>query len=227
MPKHTLENIEHLQKIIESSSIQINVSLFQFEKDGVSPAKIHDISEYMEAQGAKISRNSENETPATFTCTLYIELDWTEILLQPEVTIKDQISGDTSNWRMGQFWVETPIIRLNKPKEFQIQAYDIISMYNSHVVHSYEILKDQDIVSSLTKGLLGNNNDWGLIEPRFQIPSSSNRAPNDRVWSLSEQKTYLQIANDLFDTLGYRHLFSDRKGYFVSEQLKKTIQSTS
>ena len=221
MSKHTIEEIPHLQKILKSNAIEIIPYLYQYEKDGVTPALLYDLSGYMEAKGAMISRNSNNEIPSTFTCTLRTELDWTEAVLQPEVSIKDQISGDTSHWRMGQYWIETPITKLNKPNEYQIQAYDIISMYNSHVVHSYEILKDQDIIISMTQGLLGNTIDWGLVSPRFRIPASSDKAPNDRVWALSEQLTYLNIANDLLDTLGYRNLYSDREGYFSSNFLQR------
>ena len=225
MPETTLEDIEHLDLISSSAYIKIRVELTKYDKDGVSNPV--DLTPHLIVEGSNVARNSERDIHSKLTCDLTTELPWTEVILEPKISIIDGISGATSTWRLGQYFVETPVTKLSNPDRHKVIGYDNLSMYNTDVVHTYDVEEDQDVISAMQEGILGNAIDWGEVAPRFRFTPTANRAPNDRIWEINEKYTYLSIANDLLDTIGFRKLFTDRDGAFVSEPLQKLRDKTS
>ena len=229
MPYDSFEDRDHLKYIVNSGSNSVRATLIQYEKDGTTLREPWDLTPFMEVNGSYVSRNSTAAVPAKFSCKLSIELDWTEIILAPGIYIVDNLSGDTSFWRLGLYFVETPVVMLSNPNEYQVIAYDVLSMYNTDVVHTYEILEGQNPIESMRTGLLGNAIDWGNVLPgtstdsgntRWQLERTDQTIRFDRVWAITENHTYLSIANDLLDTIGFRKLYTDRGGAFVSEPLR-------
>ena len=187
-----------------------------------------EITDIVEAKGSMVSRDSDAVVPGTVKLTVRRRLEWTKVILEPRIEITDLETGEAHEWLLGWYLLETPHNTLADPQQFTVSGYDIMSIYNTDVLHSYEVEADQDIVAGL-KQFLGGTDLWANFRTSLDIKPAAEEgtAPEARVWELSSSPTFLSIANDLLDTIGHRKLYSERGGVFASEPLQLLIRKPS
>ena len=187
-----------------------------------------EITDIVESRGSSVSRNSDAVVPGTVRLTVRQRLDWTRVMLEPRLTVTDTETGEEHTWLLGRYLLETPTHTLKDPNQFEVSGYDIMSIYNTDVLHSYEVEEGQDIVAGLKQFLAGTDL-WSGFQTTLDIKPAAEEgtAPAARVWELSSTPTFLSIANDLLDTIGHRKLYSERDGSFVSEPLQLLIRKAS
>lgn len=194
--------------VIRSSSLTVVVGAELLDS---SDAFIQDISD--EFVGGVVSRDSTATIHGAATFELLTEIDWQNQRIKPYITLTDDLTGESYTYSLGVYLPETPKRLVGEsPAVFQVEAYDKLIILDTPYGATYRVAAASSYITTV-EGLL----DGLSLSHNIDQTAVATTTPSDLVWELDEKNTYLHIINDLLTAIGYRELYVDRDGVFVSE----------
>lgn len=157
--------------------------------------------------GGTVSRGSYNNLHATASLSVARELPFGWAILRPYMTLSD--GTDTARFNLGAYFTDTPERSLEEePVTYHTQCTDILSALDDEVGDAYAVNAGAVYLTEIENILLSKGFTQYVIDPA----AIAKTLPTPRVWSFSDNTTWLGIVNDLLGAIGYAGIWSDWDG---------------
>lgn len=176
----------------------------------VNLAAIEDISG--ECVGGAVSRGVFNTLHGSASLVVSRELDWGADLVRPYVILSDRQpgkGGTSARFNLGAYYTSRPkwSTRYNPPA-FDVVGVDILDALNDPTGSAYAIEAGALVLDEVEKILQGRGLTQYLIDPS----ASAKTMASPYVSLMDDEKTWLNIVNDLLAIVGYAGAWSDWDG---------------
>lgn len=156
------------------------------------------------------------------TCTLSFDKDyaWGLDLFRPYMILSDANNPSlAARFDMGVFSLATPK-QDAATNERVCTGYDRLYFLNRSIGDTYVVTAGTSYLVAMQAVVAAA----GLVGVLLDGSATGKTLPKDMVWPLippeagsAQDTTYLQVFNDLADSIGYRHCWCDEQGLFRSE----------
>ena len=180
-------------------------------------AEVLDVTDRFIAQGSYIRRDStaEIDGTATFLFDDVADFDFGRHLIDVSVTISDTLGKEPARrWRMGRWVPQPPDIMLDSNELIAVNCLDAVSLISTRLEQVFSVSPGTNVATAITsllqvhgiRGLAGVVDEQGQpLRVGFELATYGN-------WNITDPITYLQVANQLLETISYVGLYSDRQG---------------
>ena len=181
-----------------------------------------DVSDRFLVQGSYIRRDStaEIDGSAAFTFSDVEGFDFGRHMLQAAVVVHDTWGTEPpQSYLMGRWVMQPPDIGLDASEAITINCLDAVSLLSTRLDRVYSVSPGRNIADAIV-GLLRLHGVVGLDalyeedgETPLQIPYELATYGN---WNITDNITYLQIANQLAEAAAHVGIFATRDGNLAS-----------
>lgn len=193
--------------ILQAPALEVAAGLELLDGTG---ALVDDISDDLE--GGEI-RYSGIDAKIHRTARLRItrQLQWGTARLRPYMTLSD--GTNTARFDLGVFIPSTPDTVIGEePATYDVEAYDKLVLLDNAIGESYHVAAGTGVLTAAEAVI----NLAGETAVTFADAGDEPPLQTDRVWSISEDATYLTVVNDLLKAGGYRQVWCDQLGRYRS-----------
>ena len=179
---------------------------------------IEDISGDVMANTAIVERThpSHGSAMAKFRCRLSRSLPWTEVLLAPYMTVTDRFTGRERIWDMGVYLPEAPGVK-RASEVFAVEAFDLLEVYDTRITASFRADVDDNVIEAV-RTFCSNEDRWPGYSFSFAFGANNEEFAYERSWPLTENATYLEVANEMLGVAAHRPLWTTRTGEIATEE---------
>lgn len=157
--------------------------------------------------GGTVERSSYANLHGTCRLSLSTPLDWGWAVVRPYMTITD--GTVEARFNLGAYFTNTPSRpTAEDPPTFDVVGYDLLYVLDTLVGDSYSVAKGTPILSRVEDILTQR----GYAQYVIDQSRADATAPDDHVWQLSDNATWLTVVNDLLGMVGYQGIWSDWNG---------------
>lgn len=173
-----------------------------------------------------VSRNIFATVHGTVRLSTLRELDWRNVRVRPWQQIAN------ARFYLGLFGLETPTQRLLDGR-WDVDGYDMLVNLQSLIGQTRVLAWDGSahVATSYTALMRQTIEDAGIPGARHQIDSASDAVVTDapQCWPAASQggATWLRCVNDLAQAVGYRGLYADELGRYVSQPYRAPSERPS
>jgi len=177
---------------------------------------IEDIS--ADVSGGAVSRDNLADVHGTVELTISRELAWGRDRVRPYMVQSSATAGVTGcRFNQGVFLLTTPDRPLDQlPVTYSVTGYDQLHLLQDNIGDSYSVASGVNVLAAVTAVLTAA----GITAPILLDTSASAKTlAKTRTWpqTSSESPTWIEVANKLLSSIGYRGLWCDWNGAFRSE----------
>ena len=122
----------------------------------------------------------------------------------PEVSI----APNTTTYRMGNWIMQQPGVNLDHTDLVSVECQDVISLLDVPIGRSWYVDKGVNVGEALSALLEAQ----GLVGLNTNLPAIPYRTSNAPSWIVTENLSWLQIANEILRTTAHTNLFTDQRG---------------
>jgi len=169
--------------------------------------------------GGEVERSAYTTLHGACRLSLAAPLEWGWAVAKPFMTITDGLI--TARFNLGAYFTNTPKrSRKEQPPTFDVVGYDLLYALNTSVGDSYSVAKGTPILARVEEILLAR----GFTKYIIDQSRADATAPDDKVWLLSENITWLQVVNDLLGMVGYAGVWSDWNGRMRCQPYQRPVE---
>jgi len=179
---------------------------------------IADLTEDLVSGSSRVRREGarEGSVMAEYEFGISRDLPWTEVLVAPSMTVRDEATGDVQTWAMGVYLPDLG----DFPRIGDVHAvtgYDLLHAIDVRIGESHRVAAGDNVLDAV-RDLITDSSQWPGFSFAIGFGSSSETFAHEVVWSVTESVTYLQVANEMLALAGYRPLWTTRTGEVMTER---------
>ncbi len=168
--------------------------------------------------GGEIERSAYATLHGGCRLSLSERLEWGWAVVKPYMTLSDGLIS--ARFNLGAYFTNTPV---RNPKEdpptYDVQGYDILYALDTLVGESFSVAKSTPILDQVEE-ILTTKGFTKYIIDRSRADAVT---PDGQVWQLSDNKTWLNVVNDLLGMVGYQGIWSDWNGALRCQPYQRPI----
>jgi hypothetical protein len=173
-----------------------------------------------------ISGSVERSSHATLhgSCSLSISrpLDWGWQVVKPYMTLTDGVL--TARFNLGAYFTNTPSRDTREsPVTYEVVGYDLLYRLNVIVGDAYGVVKNSLVLDTVEQILIQRGYTKYIIDQS----RADALMPDDRVWAMDQNITWLTIVNGLLASIGYQGIWTDWNGYLRCEPYIRPVDRGS
>lgn len=202
-----------VQALIEADAIEVDFGADLYTAAGIY---LQDIS--ADLLGGEVQRNNYRTIHGTARFQLSRQLVWGSQRIQPFMTLLEHASGVTARFNLGVYVMATPTDRAvgETPKTWDVDGFDKLAVLDTPIGSTYRVASGTGYLAAVATLIAAAGESAASVQ--IEQASAARTLPEDRVWAIDEHNTYLAVANELLDAVGYRGLWCDWDGKYRSEQ---------
>ncbi len=169
--------------------------------------------------GGEVERSTYATLHGACRLSLSSALEWGWAVVKPYMTLA---SGSiTARFNLGAYYVNTPKRSTREqPTTYDVQGYDLLYALDTLVGDSYSIAKGTPILGRIEEILLAR----GFTKYIIDQSRADAVAPDNRVWQLADNRTWLNVVNDLLGMVGYQGVWSDWNGALRCQAYQRPVE---
>lgn len=168
--------------------------------------------------GGEVERQSYATLHGTCKLLLAQPLDWGWAVVKPWITMSDGVR--TARFNLGAYFTNTPKrSRKEQPPTYDVTGYDILYALDTLVGDSYSVGKFNRILDRVEEILIARGYTKYIIDQS----RADAVCPDNRVWQIGDNATWLTVVNDLLQMIGYQGVWSDWDGRLRCQPYQRPI----
>ena len=204
----TAAPVANIERLLRSPAIRMTTQIELIDFDGRT---VTDVTNHLIVEGSYIARDSTGPVAgiATFVFDDISSFDFGRNLLVPSVTVHD-LGGRwlPHTWRMGTWVMTPPAGSLARTEVTSIECVDVIALLSTFIDQSFSVASGTNIATAVNVLLASH----GLAGLSAAIPQIGLELASSPAWAITEQLTWLDIANDLLNAAAHTGLYTNRTG---------------
>lgn len=209
VPSSTLSPAE-LVALLESTALYVSAGL---ELLDAADQLIGDISDDFVAEGSTVDRGIYRTVHGACSLNISRQLQWGWQRVRPYLLV----AAPDSPWYrfdLGVFVLSTPAINVGEtPAVYRVDGFDKLDVLNSPIGSTMTVPAGASILAAVADMI----NSAGESKVAIDQTAAAEVTVDARVFSIVDDWTTLSACNSLLDSVGYRALSVDRRGWYRSE----------
>ncbi|WP_435589571.1 hypothetical protein [Micromonospora aurantiaca (nom. illeg.)] len=182
---------------------------------------IDDISDDVDGDSASVARRSYNAVHGAARLTISRDLDWGTAIIRPYMVLTDGVIS--ARFNLGAYYTALPrqSTGQNLPAH-DVTGYDILDRLNDKTGTSYAVDAGVEVLTAVETILTDRGYTRYILDPS----AAGKTLPSAYVSPLDDNKTWLNIVNDLLALVAYQGMWSDWNGYLRGEPYQRPADRT-